>query len=64
MSITSGSARNIMVHQMLLDEPLKEFERMLTTYPTEMVVNNNCSLDSVAIHIFPMNAYAKQKKFI
>jgi hypothetical protein len=57
MSITSGSERNRMVHPMLWDEPLKEFEQMLATYQTETVVNNNHSLDSsVAMQIFATNA--------
>jgi hypothetical protein len=64
MSITLGSARNRMVRQMLSDEPLKEFERTLSTFTTETNVNNNRSLDAVATQIFPTNAYAKQKKYL
>ena len=51
-----------MVRQMLSDEPLKEFERMLATFETETIVNSNRALDSVVMQIFPTNAYAKQKK--
>jgi hypothetical protein len=61
MSITTGSARNRMVRQMLADEPLKEFKQMLTTVANETIMNNNHALNSVA-EIFPSNAYAKQKK--
>ena len=64
MSIASGSARNRMVRQLLSDEPLKEFERVLETFATETTVNSNKALDSVAVQIFPTNAYAKQKKYI
>jgi hypothetical protein len=63
MSITTDSARNRMVHQMLSDEPLKEFEQMLATFATEMIMNNNHALDAVAVQIFPTNAYAKQEKY-
>jgi hypothetical protein len=49
---------------MLSDKPLKEFERVLATHPTETVTSSNNSLDSVAIQIFPTNAYVKQKKYI
>jgi hypothetical protein len=64
MSVTTGSARNRMVCQMLSDEPLKEFERVLATFATETIVNSNRALDAVAIQIFPTNAYAKQKKYL
>ena len=64
MSITSGSARNRMVRQLLSDEPLKEFERVLETFAMETTVNSNKALDSVAVQIFPTNAYAKQKKYM
>jgi hypothetical protein len=64
MSISTGSARVRMVRQMLSDEPLKEFERMLATFSTETNANCNKALDSVAMQIFPTNAYAKQKKYI
>jgi hypothetical protein len=64
MSINLGAARNQIVCQMLSDEPLKEFERMLRTFATEMNANSNRALDSVALLIFPTNAYAKQKKYL
>ena len=64
MSITSGLAKNRMIRQMLSDEPLKEFERVLETFATETTVNSNRALDAVANQIFPTNAYAKQKKYI
>jgi hypothetical protein len=37
---------------------------MLATFATEMIVKKNHVLDSVAVQIFPTNAYAKQKKHI
>jgi hypothetical protein len=64
MSVTSGSARNRMAHQMLSDKPLKEFEQTFSTFAMGTIVNSNHALNSVAIHIFPTNAYAKQKKYI
>jgi hypothetical protein len=64
MSITLGAARNRMVRQMLSDEPLKEFERTLSTFATETTANSNRALDAVAATIFPTNAYAKQKKYL
>lgn len=64
MSITTGPARNRMIRQLLSDEPLKEFERVLAMHPTETVASTNDSLDSVAIQVFPTNSYAKQKKYI
>jgi hypothetical protein len=64
MFITTGSARNWMVRQMLSDKPLKEFEQMLATFATEMIVNINHTLHSVAVQIFHTNAYAKQKKYL
>jgi hypothetical protein len=53
-----------MVHQMIFDEPLKEFKRTLSTFATETNANSNRALDSVATQIFPMNAYAKQKNLL
>jgi hypothetical protein len=64
MSVTSGAGRNRMVRQLLSDEPLKEFERKLSTFATETNANCNLALDAVAIQIFPNNAYAKQKKYL
>jgi hypothetical protein len=65
MSILTGPAHNRLVQQLLWDEPAKEFERVvLATHPTETVASNNNSLDSVAVQIFPTNAYAKQKKYV
>jgi hypothetical protein len=54
MSITTGSARNGMVCQMLSDEPLKEFQQMLATFVTETIMNNNHMPDSVAVQISPL----------
>ena len=42
----------------VIDEPLKEFERVLETFATETTVNSNQALDAVANQIFPTNAYA------
>jgi hypothetical protein len=64
MNITSGANHNRMVRQLLSDEPLKEFERLLATFATETVANCNRALDAVAVQIFPNNAYAKQKKYL
>jgi hypothetical protein len=49
---------------MLSDEPLKEFEQVLATHPTETIAHSNHSLDSVANQIFSTNAYAKQNIYI
>jgi hypothetical protein len=64
MSITLGAAQNRMVRQMFSDEPLKEFERTLSTFATKTNANSNRALDKVATKIFPTNAYAKQKKYL
>jgi hypothetical protein len=66
MSISTGWARIRMIRQMLSNEPLKEFERVLAlaTHATETIANSNHSLDSVTNQIFPTNVYAKQKKYI
>jgi hypothetical protein len=64
MSIATGSSKNRMIRQMLSDEPLKEFERMMATFATETNANSNRALDAVANTIFPTNAYAKQKKYM
>jgi hypothetical protein len=44
-----------MIWQMLSDDPLKEFEQVLVTCPTEMITNSNHSLDSATNQIFPSN---------
>jgi hypothetical protein len=64
MSITLGAARNRMLHHMLSDQPLKEFERMLHTFTMETNANSNHAFDSMAVQTFPTNAYAKQKKYL
>ena len=64
MSLTTGPAHNRMIRQLLVDEPLKEFEHKLATFATETVERSNSSLDAVAESIFPANAYAKQKKYL
>jgi hypothetical protein len=56
ISIGSGLNHNQMVHQMLFDEPLKEFGRKLATFATETIANCNLALDAVKIQIFPNNA--------
>jgi hypothetical protein len=53
-----------MVRQLLSDEPLKESERSLATFPVQTQANCNLTLDAVALLIFPTNAHAKQKKHI
>jgi hypothetical protein len=64
MDVLSGAGYNRMVRQLLSDEPLKEFERVLSTTPLETRINCNLALDAVAALIFPTNAYAKQKKYM
>jgi hypothetical protein len=51
MLVTTGSSRNMMVCQMLSDEPLKEFEQVLATFATETIVNSNRALDAVTVQI-------------
>jgi hypothetical protein len=53
-----------MARQLLSDEPLKEFERMLATFPLQTQANCNLALNAVALLIFPANACAKQKIII
>jgi hypothetical protein len=60
MAIATGSSKNRMVHQMLSNQPLKQFEHVLATFATETNAHSNRVLDAVAIQIFPTNAYAKQ----
>jgi hypothetical protein len=64
MNIVAGANYNRMVRQLLSDEPLKEFERILATFPVETVINCNLALNAVANQVFPNNAYAKQKKYL
>ncbi len=64
MDIATGANHDRMVRQLLSDEPLKEFERLLATFATETVANCNLALDAVAVQIFPNNAHAKQKKHL
>jgi hypothetical protein len=64
MALTTGPSHNRMIHQLLTDEPLKEFERALATFATNTVERCKLSFDTVAETIFPANAYAKQKKYI
>jgi hypothetical protein len=60
----TGSGYIRVVHQLLSYEPLKEFERMLATFPVQTQANCNLALDVVALLVFPTNACAKQKKHI
>jgi hypothetical protein len=60
--VQTGAGYVRMVRQLLSDEPLKEFERMLATFPVETQPNCDLALDAVALLIFSTNAYAKQKK--
>jgi hypothetical protein len=53
-----------MARQLLSDEPLKEFQRMLATFPLQTQANCHLALNAVALLIFPANAHAKQKKHI
>jgi hypothetical protein len=63
LDIQTGASCNRMVRQLLLDQPLKEFERILATFPLKTQANCNLALvDAVAVLIFPNNARAKQKK--
>lgn len=55
---TGVSCNGTMVRQLLSEEPLKEFERILATSPLETQANCNLALDAVAVLIFPN----KQKK--
>jgi hypothetical protein len=64
MSITTGAGRNRMIRQLLVDEPLREFEKKLTEFTTETNAHSDQALDAVALQIFPNNAYAKQKKYL
>jgi aromatic ring hydroxylase len=59
MSIATGSSKNRMIHQMLSEEPLKEFKRTMATFTTKTNANSNRALDAVAITIFPTNALKK-----
>jgi hypothetical protein len=64
LDVQTGAGHIRMVRQLLSDEPLKEFERMLATFPVQTQANCNLALDAVALLIFPTNACAKQKKHI
>jgi hypothetical protein len=64
LDVQTGAGCIRMVRQLLSDEPLKEFERMLATFPLQTQANCNLALDAVALNIFPANAYAKLKKHV
>jgi hypothetical protein len=63
--VQTGAGCVRMARQLLSDEPPKEFERMLATFPLQtQEANCNLALDAVALIIFPANACAKQKKHV
>jgi hypothetical protein len=62
--VQTGDGCVKMARQPLSDKPLKEFERMLATFPVQTQANCNLALDAVALLVFPTNAHAKQKKRI
>jgi hypothetical protein len=65
LDVQTGAGCIRMVRQLLSDEPPKEFERMLATFPLQTQANCNLALNTVALLIFTaINAYAKQKKYI
>jgi hypothetical protein len=64
LDVQTGAGYIRMVRQLLSNEPLKEFERMLATFPLQTQANCNLALDAVALIIFPANAHAKQKKYV
>jgi hypothetical protein len=64
LDVQTGAGDIRMVRQLLSDKSLKEYERMLATFPLQTQANCNLALNAAALLIFPANPYAKQKKYI